>query len=379
MAHDGSAQAQWESPTSSASSTLAPSPYLANQASFSYTPPAQEALRGRPARQTTNYRNQTGARIRRDPPAGGARLRRRASQPQTRTSGTLQRPPHTRASNGVELRPDHMRNWRVRTLLQAVRELVFDPQRDSKRSVIALSGRGVREAGSAIFSERIERPMVTAPFAESLGLQALDLPEGNARKPFISPWGGLIQPRRVVRLVIEQVRNNLRQVNMGEALLLDDDFPNYDTNLFLPKRTLQKEPGESLPPNAGVIRQSSMVDVRSGWSSTPTNPAMNDAAGNCLNLDGSISRAVAPPQTSPGAPPTNDPSSSQQGGQPWPAYQTPAPPMPPYPFNPLNEPLHQDQWLPADFPPIFQDAPQYNVFHPYYVDSQLDWANYVPL
>lgn len=203
--------------------------------------------------------------------------------------------------------PGRRRNWRTRKLIQDAREHSgIDPDYDLRLPVILQSVEFERHSFSAIFSSRVERSTITASATSFLGLMPMDLPpDGDSREPFESPWGNIIYPKRYVRLLIEQVRNDL-PLTPADIIVLDEDFPNPGADLILGRRFLKLKFGGKLPPRASATRASRQCSqqlatgAENSWRST-MNWAMSNEVGNAPNVDFHASGSWAP-LTSVGAP-----------------------------------------------------------------------------
>jgi hypothetical protein len=180
---------------------------------------------------------------------------------------------------------DRQSNWRVRRrILQQPQESgAAVPDVELRLPVLALSATYEKHAFHAIFSQRLERSLVTASAVRFLGFQPMDLSPGASRKPFVTPWG-VINPKRFARLVLEQSRNDLPPV-LCDILVLDDAFLDRGIDVFVGKQLLAAMFNGNLPPKASVptgaprAAQQPTINIQNGWAGA-VNPEMN---GNTLD------------------------------------------------------------------------------------------------
>lgn len=152
---------------------------------------------------------------------------RRAVQPQIASQAA----PEVQAEEGRR-GGGTRKSGRVRSLIRFIQENgACDPNSEMRLPVSVFSASSEKHAFNAVFSHRIERGFATASMVRFLGLCPMDLPPGADRTAFASPWG-LICPKRFVRLVIEQRRNDLPLVP-SNILVLDDGFPEHGIDLYL--------------------------------------------------------------------------------------------------------------------------------------------------
>ena len=187
-------------------------------------------------------------------------------------------------TTGMQPASDSQSNWRVRRrILQQPQSGAADPDVELRLPVLALSATYEKHAFHALFSQRLERSLVTASAVGFLGFRPMDLPPGASRKPFMTPWG-VINPERFVRLVLEQPRNDLPPVPC-DILVLDDTFLDRGIDIFVGKQLLAAMFNGNLPPKAFVATgaprasQQPAINIQNGWAGA-VNPEMN---GNTLD------------------------------------------------------------------------------------------------
>ncbi|AEO64036.1 uncharacterized protein THITE_157951 [Thermothielavioides terrestris NRRL 8126] len=167
--------------------------------------------------------------------------------------------------------PERRRTSSVASLLRRLRASgSVHPDSEKRHAVQLFSADFDKYAFDAVFSQRLERSLVTASAVRFLGFKPMDLPPGADRRRFVSPWG-FIYPKTFVTLVIEQARINLPPTPR-DFIVVDDRFSERGFDIFLGRRCLQAMFGGRLPCNTSDA---------GNQQAQPRDPAANS------NFDGS--------------------------------------------------------------------------------------------